>query len=651
MRYVVASSEVPKRLWRDICLSVAVLAFLALPTAYGQFTGFPYHDSVLNDEGRAIPYATIRVCGFPVTGPPPCTPLASIYGDQNLTQQLPNPITADIHGRYVFFASAGFYTLEISAPSVPVYDVPIWVGSGGGGGTNAGIQVNGTPTTNSGSTVIGNFNGTTPAPPSGSVNAIFQADALNPSHVSAYVPSVGPFVALPQNTFACGSGNTSVQQNQLVCTLALVALTQGQTAVGPFAPQPADVIHAGPIIPPGAGAGIRQAAECDAFAGSNGGSCTLTLPSPNHGDTNHPIIIVWCASTQQVCSGSSGSLTDTDGNTWSGLFAMGASGMVYQMAANPKIGTARDSITCTGPGGIQTGNFECIAQELNNFTAVDATGGKGIGPVGATYETVSASVTTTHANDLIIIFATQGTDWPCSGSQVFLSPMGFVAGRLAANPGIGLDGPVYLSANVIGAAVAGTYNAFMTTANIAGGAGCGTISAGAQSTLGLLALQPSSATAPAEPPTWRYVNCVDLGYGLGTGNTIPSCAANDVAIATNPGSSSIASTALIPASAIGQIQRVSFYLYQVGAGNGCTGNAGVTATFSWTDLNSTAQSVTSASVSMGNALGAGDFLQNQYMVSAKSGTTLNYSTTFTNGTGCTTQPTYQLLMRATWGGQ
>jgi len=93
--------------------------------------------------------------------------------------------------------------------------------------------------------------------------------------------------------------------------------------------------------------------------------------------------------------------------------------------------------------------------------------------------------------------------------------------------------------------------------------------------------------------------------------------------------------------------RVSVYLFQAGVGVGCTGNANVTLTLSWTDpgAGGTVKTVTTAMLVMGNApISALAHVFPVFPLVAQPSTTISYTTAYTAGTGCSTAPTYSVYL-------
>ncbi len=120
-------------------------------------------------------------------------------------------------------------------------------------------------------------------------------------------------------------------------------------------------------------------------------------------------------------------------------------------------------------------------------------------------------------------------------------------------------------------------------------------------------------------------------------------AATNTSIASR--NTAIGSTPLIAGNGAGMIWpallTVRLYAYDSAAGVGCTGNSTVTWTISYTDLTGTAQTQTAVEtiVTNGGATGA-DKLAVTFAISSGNAGALNYSTAYTPGAGCTTNPSY-----------
>jgi len=89
----------------------AIVAFAWTESAQGQ--GAFINGQIINPtNGRPSAYAKIRVCTQAASGNP-CSPLASIYSDAAMTQQIPNPYTADQYGNYNFAVAQGYNLVQV----------------------------------------------------------------------------------------------------------------------------------------------------------------------------------------------------------------------------------------------------------------------------------------------------------------------------------------------------------------------------------------------------------------------------------------------------------------------------------------------------------------------------------------------------------
>lgn len=103
----------------------------------------PVSGLAINQSGQPIPFAPIRVCVVTSTGTP-CTPIATIYQDYNLSIQIPNPTSADQYGNYAFYvgpASPNFYVVQVGATGSYVQAGPPSGGGGGGGVSSVGLAM------------------------------------------------------------------------------------------------------------------------------------------------------------------------------------------------------------------------------------------------------------------------------------------------------------------------------------------------------------------------------------------------------------------------------------------------------------------------------------------------------------------------------
>jgi len=106
-------------------LTLAMLAFVALGAMQAQAQGTRKDDIVLNARGTPQGGASVAVCTQPaVTTSTPCSPLANLFSNPQLTQALVNPLATDGLGNYTFYASPGKYTIQIYGPAITTKVIP-----------------------------------------------------------------------------------------------------------------------------------------------------------------------------------------------------------------------------------------------------------------------------------------------------------------------------------------------------------------------------------------------------------------------------------------------------------------------------------------------------------------------------------------------
>lgn len=98
-----------------ILATLFAIHLLAARTADAQ--GSRRDDIVFGPSGHPIAGATIRVCQPTATGTP-CSPLANIYTDATLTVPAANPFQGDGIGNFHFYAAAGRYLVQVTAPQI-----------------------------------------------------------------------------------------------------------------------------------------------------------------------------------------------------------------------------------------------------------------------------------------------------------------------------------------------------------------------------------------------------------------------------------------------------------------------------------------------------------------------------------------------------
>lgn len=150
-----------------------------------------------------------------------------------------------------------------------------------------------------------------------------------------------------------------------------------------------------------------------------------------------------------------------------------------------------------------------------------------------------------------------------------------------------------------------------------------------------------------------YDDCGNILAGTtGTftaGGVIGTCSLSQSA--TNPAVASrnttLGTTQLLPANRWpGPNITIELYAYDSAAGASCTGNTTVTWTISYTDPTGTAQTSTATeTITTNGGSTGGDALKVLLPVSLNSGTVVNYSTTYSIGTGCVTGPSYAAQLK------
>ncbi len=111
--------------WRRIgLLSLACTAALTLTAGLASRAaaqGVSYNDVARTADNTPLSNGMVAVCSFAILTNPgnvgePCAPLATIYTNATLTTPAQNPITADIHGNFSFWAAPGTYFIEFYSP-------------------------------------------------------------------------------------------------------------------------------------------------------------------------------------------------------------------------------------------------------------------------------------------------------------------------------------------------------------------------------------------------------------------------------------------------------------------------------------------------------------------------------------------------------
>lgn len=100
------------------CVAACIVAATLVPHAAAQ--GVRYNDVARTADNTPLNYGMVAVCTANPTNPgnvgEPCAPLAGIYTDATLATPAQNPINADLHGNFSFWAAPGTYFIEFYSP-------------------------------------------------------------------------------------------------------------------------------------------------------------------------------------------------------------------------------------------------------------------------------------------------------------------------------------------------------------------------------------------------------------------------------------------------------------------------------------------------------------------------------------------------------
>jgi len=124
-----ARRQIARRLakarWARLTVAMLACVTLGAPQAQAQAQGTRKDDIVLNARGTPQGGASVAVCTQPaVTTSTPCSPLANLFSNPQLTQALVNPLATDGLGNYTFYASPGKYTIQIYGRAITTKVIP-----------------------------------------------------------------------------------------------------------------------------------------------------------------------------------------------------------------------------------------------------------------------------------------------------------------------------------------------------------------------------------------------------------------------------------------------------------------------------------------------------------------------------------------------
>jgi hypothetical protein len=462
-----------------------------------------------------IPNASILVCTANAVGTP-CSPKATVYTDPAGQFPAPNPLTADSRGNYGFYAPPGRYVVQISGPTVQMYqmviDVPLTppldlsvssnitgvlpIASGGtGASTGAGAL------TNLNAAASGSC-------PSGQV--MTSVSSTGPTCVPLS-NLIGPTsLRAPSSTFLCSGPSGS----DGLCAMPSSTSQNGATTIAEgFAPQPPSVALMGPLVPPGAAVGVVNWGYCTTTqVALNRVSCTATLPSAT--TAGNALLVMQCShNNSSGCGSSGGAPTDQQGDT----FVMSDFKGFIWYAANIVGGTT--SVTCNLPvsSSATNGVAGCIVLELANAGGVDVYSNSYATDLSCSSGGscgITASAQTTTARDTIFIMYTAGHNGDtaaaqCAPKSVTVSPfLGVILGGRFDQPNAW---PLWVWwATYPGVDVRTYYFSIDTGVN-----DCTGSSAPTAPMAYMISIKPASGTVPTAKPTWRFVSAMDVQAGFG----------------------------------------------------------------------------------------------------------------------------------------
>ena len=411
---------------------------------YGQGACFPAGisqttTSTLNNSTvRVLSFANIRVCTEPASGTP-CTPLTNIYTTPALSTPLANPFQADQYGNFHFCVSSpSTVHIQISAPQVTTQDIPnvtLGVGGGGGGTSPCGVlydvQINdplgtfgcdtGIFTENPGTHTVSDTivqatqqfqNPTTTATwfeilgfSNGSTITHTVKESLDPNTSESWGwdrPPTGPHGAgkiMTSTGVQDSNGNDEMHWSGSVSGLVSQEFmrpvfytnapspTTSNDLVDTLFPQNASTQFMGPLPNQAPGPYIRQSNTCH----GTGTTATCSLLGPSLPGDAYAFVVGG--------GGTTGSLTDSEGNTFTDVWGPGAT-FAAGYAPNiigSSISTPINTFTQTVGGPV----WEMIVAEVGDVPASPLETSVHTG-TGCSGNTLSFATVTTAATDLIV---------------------------------------------------------------------------------------------------------------------------------------------------------------------------------------------------------------------------------------------------------
>jgi hypothetical protein len=237
--------------------------------------------------------------------------------------------------------------------------------------------------------------------------------------------TTGALVQLPTSTFNCGSGQYSIVNSQLVCTMPLTSLTQGMTVQGAFIAQPSMYVLRGPPFV-GNSSVVANSAPFYPADSAAGSSISATWPNAyeTSGTTDDTMMVIWEAQNpgpMDPCL-AGGTVTDNKGDIYNTTpeTSSGFGDICLAYSFNVPVGVTKVTLT-GGPGGWT--NAEIYMLEVVGPTSFDIFGNYGNKNQSSPQP---VSVTTTASNDFVV----EGSDNSIADDLLQCWPTGLQQGNL-----------------------------------------------------------------------------------------------------------------------------------------------------------------------------------------------------------------------------
>lgn len=364
-------------------LSIIIFAAFS-PLAWSQAA--PISGQVINQYGQPVSGAQVYVCSAAGSSGLPCSPLANIFYDYNLTSPAPNPFSTDVNGNFNFYVGALAFPNTYVVNAVTGFGTPTTQLYSGPACQLGGCTFTGNvtaPTFNATSSPYYEINGTQ-----------ISSSALSDHANIAYLSVANVFTGTPQTapifnaTTQFNVAGSQIASANLADGSNLAKLNASNTFTGTtnaFAAITATTI---------------QGTTINATTGFEVGGVALSASNLSNGVSGSGAI---CLASGSACAGSSASFATLTGGT--------------NTAAAMLVGTG-SSLGPTGSGTITatnvtaTGSTQCL--QANSSGVISGSGG----PCSSNLGILSAS----------------GTCVPCSAGNLLIPGSGLAASSSVGVP-------------------------------------------------------------------------------------------------------------------------------------------------------------------------------------------------------------------------